>query len=119
MRTPDVIENLSMRAKCDGSEIASGNTGFLVREKMIEHVSARLRAQRDGYAFPSPIVRKFFREAKRTGLDLCPDSYEMCACSAQVCFGGKPFQCWAEADSVHPKVEEDAVATNGRYAASD
>jgi hypothetical protein len=68
--TPDVIEDLSMRVECDGGEIASCNTRFLVREKMVEHVSAGLRAQRDGYALPSTIVRKFFREAKRTGLDL-------------------------------------------------
>jgi hypothetical protein len=100
MRTPDVIDDFSMRGDRDRSQVAMRETGFLVTKKIVEEFAARPRPVRSWEFMQAAIPGELVGETEGAGGDLRLDTSKVGACPSEICIVWNPTQRRAEALSL-------------------
>src|SRR5882757_2112879 len=119
VRSPNVIQNLPMRSHCGGRQISTGESGFIVTKKRIEHVAAGLRTQGHASVVQMPIMREFLREAEGASGNLRFDAGQVDPGTMKVSVVGHPSECRPKPHAVNRKGQLDALRTCGLYAAAN
>src|SRR5262249_14383251 len=73
-RTPDLLQDLTMRGQGNGREILAPDAGFFVCQKSVEDVGTRASSQGKRESLAQPICGEFFGEAERARGNLRSDA---------------------------------------------
>lgn len=117
VRSPNVIKDLPMRSQCGGRQISTGESGFIVTKKRIEHVAAGLSAQGNASLVQMPIMREFLSEAEGAGGNLRFDAGKVDPGTMKIRLIGHPSERRPEPHAINREGQLDAVRTCGFYTA--